>query len=99
MSSERISHIYEIKIAGENVCLRSDEPQARVEKLTAFVDKQVCDIHRKSNHLSLKQALILTCLDLSGRLYDSRNQSLDYLQEIEKETLELKKEFQSSLNF
>lgn len=99
MSSKKISHIYEVRIAGEEVRLRSDEPQRRVEKLTAFVDQQVRNIHKNSNHLSLKQALILTCLDLSGRLYDCKNQSLDHLQEIEREAMDLKKEFQSSLNF
>lgn len=98
MNSQHVSHIYEIKIAGEQLRLRSDEPEDRVQKLSAFIDAQVLKTHKASTSLSLKQSLILVCLDLAGQLYDFKNQSLEYIQDLEKEALELKKEFQSSLN-
>lgn len=97
-SNPNISHIYEIKIAGEQLRLRSDEPEERVQKLASFVDSEVAKLHKASANLSLKQSLILVCLDLAGQIYDIKNQSLDYIQDLEKDALELKKEFQSSLN-
>ncbi len=97
-SSQNVSHIYEIKIAGEQLRLRSDEPEDRVQKLASYVDAQVSELHKASNNLSLKQSLILVCLDLAGQIHDLKNQSLEYIQDLEKDALELKKEFQSSLN-
>lgn len=97
-SNQNVSHIYEIKIAGEQLRLRSDEPEERVQKLASYVDEHVSKLHKASSNLSLKQSLILVCLDLAGQIHDLRNQSLDYIQDLEKEALELKKEFQSSLN-
>ncbi len=98
MNSQHVSHLYEIKIAGEQLRLRSDEPEERVQKLASYIDAQVLKIHKASSNLSLKQSLILVCLDLAGQIHDLKNQSLDYIQDLEKEALELKKEFQSSLN-
>jgi cell division protein ZapA (FtsZ GTPase activity inhibitor) len=97
-SNPNISHIYEIKIAGEQLRLRSDEPEERVQKLATYVDHQVAKLHKASANLSLKQSLILVCLNLAGQIHDLKNQSLDYIQDLEKDALELKKEFQSSLN-
>ncbi len=97
-SNPNISHIYEIKIAGEQLRLRSDEPEERVQKLATFVESRVANYHKASLNLSVKQSLILVCLDLAGHIHDLKNQSLDYIQDLEKEALELKKEFQSSLN-
>jgi cell division protein ZapA (FtsZ GTPase activity inhibitor) len=97
-SNQNVSHLYEIKIAGEQLRLRSDEPEERVQKLASYVDDQVSKLHKASSNLSLKQSLILVCLDLAGQIHDLKNQSLEYMQDLEKEALELKKEFQSSLN-
>lgn len=97
-SNQNVSHIYEIKIAGEQLRLRSDEPEDRVQKLASYVDVRVSELHKASNNLSLKQSLILVCLDLAGQIHDLKNQSLEYIQDLEKDALELKKEFQSSLN-
>ena len=97
-SSQNVSHIYEIKIAGEQLRLRSNEPEERVQKLASFVDERVSKLHKESSNLSLKQSLILVCLDLAGQMHDVKNQSLEYIQDLEKDALELKKEFQSSLN-
>lgn len=97
-SNQNVSHIYEIKIAGEQLRLRSNEPEEKVQKLASFVDERVSQLHKMSSNLSLKQSLILVCLDLAGQMHDVKSQSLEYLQDLEKEALELKKEFQSSLN-
>jgi cell division protein ZapA (FtsZ GTPase activity inhibitor) len=98
MNSPTVSHIYEIKIAGEQLRLRSDQSEDKVQKLASFVEERVNKIHKASSNLSLKQSLILMCLDLAGQVHDLKSQSLEYIQDIEKEALELKKEFQSSLS-
>lgn len=99
MSAEdQVSRIYEIKIAGMELRLRSDQSEERVRKLAALVDKHVSKLLNKKSTVNVKQALLLTCLDLAGDLYDLKTQSMDHLQDIEKEALELKKTFRSSFN-
>lgn len=96
----QVSRIYEVKIAGMELRLRSDQPEERVRKLAALVDRQVNQfLSKKSNSNNVKHALLLTCLGLAGELYDIKQQSLEHIQDIEKEALELKKTMRTSLGF
>ena len=96
---QQVSRIYEVKIAGMELRLRSDQPEERVKKLATLVDQQVAKLLKKQSNANMKHALLLACLDLAGELYDIKQQSLEHIQDIEKEALELKKAMRTSLGF
>lgn len=96
---QQVSRIYEMKIAGMELRLRSDQPEERVKKLAALVDQRVAKLLNKKPNANIKHALLLACLDLAGDLYDIQHQSLEHIQDIEKEALELKKTMRTSLGF
>lgn len=96
-AQDHVSSIYEVKIAGMELRLRSDQPEERVRKLATFVDQKVSKLLNKKSNVNAKHALLLACLDLAGELYDIKAQSLEHIQDIEKEALELKKAIRTSL--